>query len=75
MRYGKIAGAAIKAALICAFIAEFSYVCAISPGEVLKATPGELDLGTIEEGKPAVATASIENTGTVPVEITNVSTN
>ena len=75
MRYGKIAGAAIKAALLGAFIAELSFVCAMPPGEVLKATPGEFEFGTIEEGKAAVAATSIENTGTVPVEITNVSTN
>jgi hypothetical protein len=75
MRYAKIAKTAIKAAWLCAFIAELPFVYAMSPGEILKATPIELDLGTIEEGKPAVATTSIENTGTVPVEITNVSTN
>ena len=75
MRYRKISKAAIQAVWLCALIAELPFVYAMSPGEILKASPGEFDCGTIEEGKPAVATASIENTGTVPAEITNVSTN
>jgi len=46
----------------------------ISVGEVLKATPDLVNFGTINEGENAVATVEVENTGNVPVEITNVRT-
>ena len=45
-----------------------------STGEILKATPEQLDFGKIPEGEPAVATAIVENVGDSPVEITNVRT-
>jgi hypothetical protein len=44
-------------------------------GQILKATPVQLDLGTINEGTPAKATATVINTGIVRVEIKNVRTN
>ena len=43
--------------------------------EFLKAVPDEVDLGTIEEGSPAAVTVTVQNTGTAPVDITNVRTN
>ena len=46
-----------------------------SENEWLKAVPDIVDFGTIEEGSPAAATVSLKNTGTAPVEITNVRTN
>jgi len=46
----------------------------ISMGGVLKATPDQVNFGTIDEGENAVATIEIENTGTAPIEITNVRT-
>ena len=46
----------------------------IAIGEDLKATPDHFDFGTIKEGEPAAVTVEIENTGTAPVDITNVRT-
>jgi len=43
-------------------------------GEILKATPEQFDAGTVKEGETIVATASIQNMGSTPVEITNVKT-
>lgn len=63
------------AAFACLAVMGLSLVYGGSPGEVLKATPDHYDFGSIPEGEPAVATAMVENVGTVPVEITNVKTN
>jgi hypothetical protein len=41
----------------------------------LKAVPDVVDLGAIEEGSPAAVAVMIQNTGTTPVDITNVRTN
>ena len=41
----------------------------------LQAVPDEVDFGTVEEGNPVAVTATVKNTGTTPVEITNVRTN
>jgi len=46
-----------------------------SENEFLKAVPDVYDFGTIEEGSPAAFTATVQNTGTSTVEITNVRTN
>jgi len=43
-------------------------------GELLKATPDRFDAGTVAEGKTVEVTASVQNIGSVPVEITNVRT-
>jgi len=51
-----------------------SFVQGAPPEEVLKATPGQVDFGTIDEGQPAIATVKIENVGSAPVEITGVRT-
>ena len=46
----------------------------ISMGAVLQATPEQVDFGTVGEGDPVVAVSEIVNTGSTPVEITNVRT-
>jgi hypothetical protein len=46
-----------------------------SGNEFLQAVPDVVYFGTVEEGVIATATVTIQNTGTVPVEITNVRTN
>jgi len=43
--------------------------------EFLKAVPDGIDFGTVEEGPPVAVTVTVRNTGTAPVEITNVRTN
>ena len=46
-----------------------------SGNDLLKAVPDVVDFGTIEEGEFAASTVMVQNTGTVPLEITNVRTN
>ena len=46
-----------------------------SENEFLKAVPDVFDFGTVEEGGPASIVVMVQNTGTSPVEITNVRTN
>ncbi|MBN1566489.1 MAG: DUF1573 domain-containing protein [Acidobacteria bacterium] len=41
---------------------------------ILKATPDHYDAGTVAEGKTVEATATLQNVGDTPVEITNVRT-
>ncbi len=43
-------------------------------GAILKSTPDQLDAGKVAEGKVVEATATIQNLGNSPVEITNVRT-
>ncbi len=43
-------------------------------GELLKATPDRFDAGTVAEGKTVEVTTSVQNVGSVSVEITNVRT-
>ena len=45
-----------------------------STGAILKSTPDQLDAGKVAEGKVVEATATIQNLGNSPVEITNVRT-
>lgn len=45
-----------------------------SMGAGLQATPDHEDFGTVDEGDPVVAVSEIVNTGSTPVEITNVRT-
>ncbi len=45
-----------------------------STGAILKSTPDQLDAGKVAEGKVVEATATIQNVGNTPVEITNVRT-
>lgn len=72
MRYGKLitaSGSAIAAGIVALILAQ-----GVALGEGLKATPDHFDFGTLKEGDPAKITVEIENTGTEPVEITNVRT-
>jgi hypothetical protein len=74
MNHGK-AGTAIKAITsTCFLIFGFALAYGGSTGEILKATPEQLDFGAIPEGEPAIAAAVVENVGDSPVEITNVRT-
>lgn len=59
---------------VCALAMGTVSVYGFSEETILKPTPESFDFGTIPEGPPAVAVASIENTSGVPVEITNVTT-
>jgi hypothetical protein len=42
--------------------------------ELLKATPAQMDLGTVPEGKKIEVISSIQNMGNTPIEITSVKT-
>jgi hypothetical protein len=62
-----------------AIMAFMVFLC-VSPNgfagnEFLKAVPDVVDFGAIEEGSAAAVTVKVQNTGTSPVEITNVRTN
>jgi len=46
-----------------------------SESEFLKAVPDMVDFGIVEEGEPADAVVTVQNTGTAPIEITGVRTN
>lgn len=74
MKYEKATLAIKGIAWTCVLIFGLSFAYGASEGDVLKATPESFDFGAVPEGDPAVATASIENVGDVPVEITNVRT-
>ena len=71
---GKAAMAIKALTWTCVLIFGLALAYGTSTVEVLKATPEQVDFGTIPEGEPAVATASIENVSDSPVEITNVRT-
>ena len=65
-----------KTVMVIAFtVILFFSLNGFAENEFLKAVPDEVDLGTIEEGSPAAVTVTVQNTGTAPVEITNVRTN
>ena len=72
MRYKKI-HTATKGVIIAAALAIF-LIQGMAFADVLKATPSHFDFGTLNEGDPAEVTVEIENTGSAPVEITNVRT-
>jgi len=74
MKSGKMKTAARGAIRIGAVMAVLFLAQGISMGQVLKATPDHFDFGTLNEGSPAAVTVEIENTGSEPVEITNVRT-
>jgi hypothetical protein len=59
---------------ICALVMGLTFAHGETTGEILKATPNQVELGTVAEGEKAVATAVVENIGDTPVEITNVRT-
>jgi hypothetical protein len=74
MKLGKSRTAFRAITSTCFLIFGFALAYGGATGEILKATPEQLDFGTIPEGEPAVATAVVENVGDTPVEITNVRT-
>jgi hypothetical protein len=74
MKRGKSRTAIRAITSTCFLIFGFALAHGGSTGEILKATPEQLDFGAIPEGEPAVATAFVENVGDSPVEITNVRT-
>jgi hypothetical protein len=59
---------------ICTLVMGLSLAQGDTTGEILKATPNQVEIGTVAEGEKVVATAVIQNTGDTPVEITNVRT-
>ena len=64
----------VRAAGVFVFFAGLPFARGVSMGEGLKVTPGQFDFGTVDEGNAAVVAATIENTGSTRVEITNVRT-
>lgn len=62
-------------AAICAFFLGLPVMCGVSQEKALRITPEQFDFGAIDEGTPAVTTATLLNTGSIPVEVTNVRTN
>ncbi len=64
----------IGAACIIVFFAGLLGAYAGETGEVLKITPDQFDFGTIDEGKAAMVTATVQNIGNTSIEITNVRT-
>jgi len=74
MKCGKSTVAAGSIVWMGTLIIGLSLAYGNSTGEILKATPEQFDAGTVAEGKTIEVTASIQNTGSTPVEITNVRT-
>jgi len=62
--------------LLCAglFVAGLSVAYGLAADGFLKATPEQVDTGTVPEGKTVEVTVSIENTWNAPIEITGVRT-
>ena len=69
MKFRKIVVVMTFAVLLCVSINGFS------ENKFLKAVPDVVDFGTVEEGSPASTTVTVQNTGTMTVEISNVRTN
>jgi hypothetical protein len=59
---------------ICTLVMGLSLAHGETTGEILKATPNHVEIGTVAEGEKVVATAVVQNIGDTPVEITNVRT-
>jgi hypothetical protein len=57
------------------FLAGIPVAHGVPREEGLKITPGQFESGVVEEGRVITVTATIENRGDRPVEITNVRTN
>jgi hypothetical protein len=74
MKCGKATVAAGSVVWIGTLIIGLSLAYGNSTGEILKATPEQIDVGTVAEGKTIEVTTSIQNIGSAPVEITNVRT-
>ncbi len=74
MKNGTMKTTAKKMAWMGAVFAVLLLVQGISMGAVLEATPDQVDFGTVTEGDPVVAISEIVNTGSTPVEITNIRT-
>jgi uncharacterized membrane protein len=74
MNCRKAAVSVIAAAGVIIIFAGFLLVYAGGTQQVLKITPEEYDFGTINEGDPAIVTATVQNVGSASVEITNVRT-
>jgi hypothetical protein len=75
MNFKKTRVAVGSLAGISVFLIGLSFAYGISTGEGLKASPEQFDFGTIAEGTPAVASATIQNIGKMPVAIINLRTN
>jgi hypothetical protein len=74
MKSGKALVAAGSVLWIAMLMAGLSLASENSTGKFLKATPGQIDAGTVAEGKKIEVTTIIENVGKTKVEITNVRT-
>jgi hypothetical protein len=61
-------------ACICALVVGLSPAYGDTAGEILKATPNQVEIGTVPEGEKIVSTAIVQNIGSAPVEVTNVRT-
>jgi hypothetical protein len=74
MKAGKAALARGSVLLAGMFLMGLSFVCGSSAEELLKATPDQLNVGNVPEGKTVEVTSSIQNMGSTPIEITGVKT-
>jgi hypothetical protein len=74
MKSGKTTVAAISLLGVAVLLVGLFLAHGSESGELLKATPDRFDAGTVAEGKAVEVTASVQNVGSVPVEITNVRT-
>lgn len=74
MKHGILKTAAMQVVRTGAVLTVIILAQGISMGAVLEATPSHVDFGTVDEGDPVVAVAEIVNTGSAPVEITNIRT-
>ena len=74
MEHGKMKAATEGVLTVGMFLFVFLLAQGMSMGEVLKATPDQFNFGSVKEGDPVEIVVEIENTGSAPVEITNVQT-
>jgi hypothetical protein len=74
MKYGTMKTAVRKMSWMGMAVAVLFLVQGMALGAVLVATPDHVEFGTVAEGDPVVAVSEIINTGSAPVEITNVRT-
>jgi hypothetical protein len=74
MKSGKAILAAGSLLWIAMLMVGLSFASDDSTGKFLKATPEQVDAGTVVEGKKVEVTTIIQNVGNTQVEISNVKT-
>jgi hypothetical protein len=74
MKYGKAMPAFGRMLFVALLLAGLSVAYGNAAEGFLKATPEQVDTGTVAEGKIVEVTVSIQNTWSAPIEITSVRT-